>query len=70
MSYGGGQKVQKVMVQPINLIFRWVTIFRVRQAGGGGGGLDKKAKLKQTLGYIFWPARNILPPPLKFFPVI
>ena len=22
MSYGGGQKVQKVMVQPINLIFR------------------------------------------------
>ena len=23
MSYGGGQKVQKVMVQPINLIFRW-----------------------------------------------
>ena len=24
MSYGGGQKVQKVMVQPINLIFRYV----------------------------------------------
>jgi len=23
MSYGGGQKVQKVMVQPINLIFRF-----------------------------------------------
>ena len=24
MSYGGGQKVQKVMVQPINLIFRYL----------------------------------------------
>ena len=24
MSYGGGQKVQKGMVQPINLIFRYL----------------------------------------------
>ena len=24
MSYGSGQKVQKVMVQPINLIFRYL----------------------------------------------
>jgi hypothetical protein len=26
MSYGGGQKVQKVMVQPINLIFRFLQV--------------------------------------------